>query len=353
MALGKTYFELARAIYRATRFSDIVAALTERLPGLIGVDEVVLLELSPISGPRVVVQHGPVGNRLAKQLKKRNEIVARFPTPDGGLFQGLGDLSVSSGELRPSSAGPVSGLLREILDLEPRMDHLACTVVSGSRRQAVLVCYSRPGAISEENRERLDGLLWTLRSVLDRLEAHNVEMMVRHRVFVASAQLAVFFMNQRSEIHPLNHAAVRFAEGRWTPDEASKLLTLAQREMVDRETDLAWIDPITASWRELQLDLGAGTMTVHALPKLSGEIILMLPVAREESAEDVVVPILTQRQREIMDWIAEGKTSAEAAIILGISPRTVEKHLEAIFQRLGVENRIGAMRRYLDLKRGA
>jgi len=31
----------------------------------------------------------------------------------------------------------------------------------------------------------------------------------------------------------------------------------------------------------------------------------------------------------------------------------VEKHLEAVFQRLGVENRIAAMRRYLDLKRGA
>ena len=99
------------------------------------------------------------------------------------------------------------------------------------------------------------------------------------------------------------------------------------------------------------MDLGGGDIHFAALPKLSGETILMLRTGGEESSEEALA-ILTRRQREIMDWIAEGKTSAEAAIILGISPRTVEKHLEAVFQRLGVENRIAAMRRYLDLKRG-
>ncbi|OYV04137.1 MAG: hypothetical protein CFE26_18510 [Verrucomicrobiales bacterium VVV1] len=64
------------------------------------------------------------------------------------------------------------------------------------------------------------------------------------------------------------------------------------------------------------------------------------------------VPMLTRRQCDIMDWIAEGKTSAEVAMILEISPRTVEKHLEAVFQRLGVENRVAAMRSYLEAKGG-
>ena len=93
-------------------------------------------------------------------------------------------------------------------------------------------------------------------------------------------------------------------------------------------------------------------MLIHALPKLNGEVILMFPLPGVEESAEEALSILTRRQREIMDWIAEGKTSGEAAIILGISPRTVEKHLEAVFQRLGVENRIAAMRRYLDLKRG-
>ena len=88
---------------------------------------------------------------------------------------------------------------------------------------------------------------------------------------------------------------------------------------------------------------------------MSGEVILILPVpggGGNVAESEQVASVLTRRQREIMEWIAEGKTSSEVAIILDISPRTVEKHLEAVFHRLGVENRIAAVRRYLDLKSG-
>jgi DNA-binding CsgD family transcriptional regulator len=84
------------------------------------------------------------------------------------------------------------------------------------------------------------------------------------------------------------------------------------------------------------------------LPKLCGEAALLMRPG--ESPHGVpATHILTDRQREIMGWIAEGKTSAETGIILGISPRTVEKHLEAIFQRMGVENRIAAVRSYMEM----
>lgn len=52
---------------------------------------------------------------------------------------------------------------------------------------------------------------------------------------------------------------------------------------------------------------------------------------------------LTSRQAEVLYWIAQGKTNAEIAIILGTSPRTVHKHVEMLFERLGVENRAGAI----------
>ena len=41
-------------------------------------------------------------------------------------------------------------------------------------------------------------------------------------------------------------------------------------------------------------------------------------------------------------WIAHGKTNREIAQILELSPRTVNKHLEQIFRKLGVENRTAA-----------
>ena len=51
---------------------------------------------------------------------------------------------------------------------------------------------------------------------------------------------------------------------------------------------------------------------------------------------------LTPREAEIGLWLAEGKTNPEIASITGISPRTVEKHVENILGKLGVENRTAA-----------
>ncbi len=51
---------------------------------------------------------------------------------------------------------------------------------------------------------------------------------------------------------------------------------------------------------------------------------------------------LTQREAEVLLWIARGKSNRDVAEILTLSPRTVNKHLEQIFTKLGVENRTSA-----------
>lgn len=48
---------------------------------------------------------------------------------------------------------------------------------------------------------------------------------------------------------------------------------------------------------------------------------------------------LTPKEAEILLWVAQGKTNAETALILGITEGTVKKHLEHIFEKLGVEKR--------------
>lgn len=52
---------------------------------------------------------------------------------------------------------------------------------------------------------------------------------------------------------------------------------------------------------------------------------------------------LSHRETEILSWVTQGKSNWEIGTILGISPRTVQKHLERIYGRLGVENRHAAM----------
>ncbi|MDY6978192.1 MAG: DNA-binding response regulator [Pseudomonadota bacterium] len=51
---------------------------------------------------------------------------------------------------------------------------------------------------------------------------------------------------------------------------------------------------------------------------------------------------LTARESEILLWIAQGKSNAEVALILDLSPRTVNKHLESVYRKLGVDNRTSA-----------
>lgn len=51
---------------------------------------------------------------------------------------------------------------------------------------------------------------------------------------------------------------------------------------------------------------------------------------------------ITERESEVLHWLANGKTNREIAEILGMSPRTVNKHLEQLFPKLGVENRTAA-----------
>jgi DNA-binding CsgD family transcriptional regulator len=48
---------------------------------------------------------------------------------------------------------------------------------------------------------------------------------------------------------------------------------------------------------------------------------------------------LTSRETEVLLWIAQGKTNAEIAQILGGSRRTMDKHVQNILAKLSLENR--------------
>ena len=52
---------------------------------------------------------------------------------------------------------------------------------------------------------------------------------------------------------------------------------------------------------------------------------------------------LTAREDEVLRWLGRGKTDKDIGGILGISPRTVHKHLQRIYEKLGVENRTAAV----------
>ena len=52
---------------------------------------------------------------------------------------------------------------------------------------------------------------------------------------------------------------------------------------------------------------------------------------------------LTEREREVLDWVAQGKTNWEIGAILHISAGTVRRHLENIYTKLNVHCRVAAV----------
>ncbi|WP_332744117.1 DNA-binding response regulator [Hydrogenophaga sp.] len=74
-----------------------------------------------------------------------------------------------------------------------------------------------------------------------------------------------------------------------------------------------------------------------------GESMLLLTLTPDSAAAQRLRDIaLTPRETEVLSWLAKGKTNRDIADILGMSHRTVNKHLEHVFEKLGVETRSAA-----------
>ncbi|WP_249009878.1 response regulator transcription factor [Conexibacter sp. DBS9H8] len=54
-------------------------------------------------------------------------------------------------------------------------------------------------------------------------------------------------------------------------------------------------------------------------------------------------PLLTEREREVLELIAAGETNAEIARRLFLSPHTIKEHTSALYRKLGARNRAEAV----------
>ncbi|MEN9490311.1 MAG: hypothetical protein RJA63_760, partial [Pseudomonadota bacterium] len=75
-----------------------------------------------------------------------------------------------------------------------------------------------------------------------------------------------------------------------------------------------------------------------------GEWLLVLQEESDSAQVEALIACfrLTQKEAEVLYWVMKGKTSPDIGEILSISPRTVNKHLEHVFEKLGVETRTAA-----------
>jgi DNA-binding response OmpR family regulator/DNA-binding CsgD family transcriptional regulator len=107
-----------------------------------------------------------------------------------------------------------------------------------------------------------------------------------------------------------------------------------------------WLSHKPETGRQLTLTGLQQAFNLEILSLMDGkEYLLRLNKGHEPEQDTLALKqqfAVTGREADVLLWIANGKTNREIGQILAMSPRTVNKHLEQIFKKLGVENRTSA-----------
>jgi DNA-binding NarL/FixJ family response regulator len=181
------------------------------------------------------------------------------------------------------------------------------------------------------------------------------EMLARIRVHLSNARLT---QSARAALDVSGRfllAVNRQGKIMWATPQAQKLLSdslgpTASEEMILPAALQLWLEqaqqgksgsktPATAAFPdhpEIRLYYMGNAGSNEVLLRLAKDAGSSLP------AEFTNELGLTMREAEVLLWLSKGKTNRDIAQILGLSPRTVDKHLEQIYAKLGVENRTAA-----------
>jgi DNA-binding response OmpR family regulator len=183
------------------------------------------------------------------------------------------------------------------------------------------------------------------------------ELLARIRVHLANARLA---QSARAALDAFGRfllAVDGAGKVLWCTPQAVRLLATALHDF-DAEDYVLPID--VRSWlQQAAAATGASSPSPIELkaraPSIKLQMLYVSQVGSDEHllrviegdvADDQTVLksrlMITDRESEVLLWIARGKSNRDIAEILSLSPRTVNKHLEQIYTKLGVENRTSA-----------
>jgi DNA-binding response OmpR family regulator len=137
------------------------------------------------------------------------------------------------------------------------------------------------------------------------------------------------------------------ARGRvaWRSPQAALWLQKVDSTMADGRLPEPVYAALDDDTDQVLLTLAGVHLSVRNMGQVGmGETMLLL----EQRSANAAAPsrlanaALTPRETEVLSWLAKGKTNRDIGDILGMSHRTVNKHLEHIFEKLGVETRAAA-----------
>jgi DNA-binding CsgD family transcriptional regulator len=135
----------------------------------------------------------------------------------------------------------------------------------------------------------------------------------------------------------------------WSNEAARQLLRDLQADLALTEgqamaSSLSEMLGLKHNQDECLIALANGKLRARRVSE-TDQVVSIIALSRSDiapSGNNWNPPQLTAREGEVLLWVSRGKTNRDIADILGMSPRTVNKHLEHIFEKLGVETRTAA-----------
>ena len=115
-----------------------------------------------------------------------------------------------------------------------------------------------------------------------------------------------------------------------------------------------WMDALDSD--PFAIESGASRLSVRRFSEgdTTGTVMLLLEEKVDLAGPEPLLKLgLTPREAEVLYWLTQGKTSPEIGVIIGTAPNTVKKHVQNLFQKLGVENRTAAAMRALEVLGGS
>jgi len=154
--------------------------------------------------------------------------------------------------------------------------------------------YAPAGSWAMEN---TGSLSWAwVRDRVDTLDAHALQVLELNKAYGVTAGYTIAFAEDTSR----SKGAISMA---------------SDRGVSQKEVDAIW----AKHGREIEAMSNVAHLKIISLP------------------HDKHMPRLSDRQREVLEWVGDGKTNQDIAIILGVKIATVEKHLRLVREKLGVE----------------
>jgi DNA-binding response OmpR family regulator len=184
----------------------------------------------------------------------------------------------------------------------------------------------------------------------------NSELAARIRVHLANSRLALSAQSALDLAGQYVFAVNKTGVTLWSTPQVNQLLDKANNNQVWLATNFnneikSWLRHEPAQGMSVTLATPTQTLKVYFLGKASNNEYLLRLVHQESPNESSNLKkywSLTNREAEVLFWIAKGKTNREIGQILGTSPRTINKHSEKIYKKLAVENRTTAAAKALN-----